>query len=481
MGWPELAGQTSVKKGFLDPIIALLRWIWDRLERTLLLALKIVFPSRFISPLGFLGMLTVIVFLILGVTGALLLFHFQPIFGDCPPAAPNTTYVPAATCNAAYNSVASITNQVNWGFLIRNIHYQASNAMVLLAVMHMFYQYFAGRYKLRYEILWVTGIILGVVTIIEAYTGYDLIVNIRGQLAINIGRTLTFYSPVIGADLARIIFGFSFDDLAIRFYAFHVFIIPIIMLAIMAVHLPRNLVLDIPVASAITGIILIMGGLFPVDVGIKYNPLAQTQITFPEWYFTSLYSFIRAKGLPPFISGAIIPTIFVLIFTVAPFFDRGRKIAMIDRPFWVALGVASLGQIAIVTVWGFRAANPLVALTDPGQLVIDPTLFFGSLLLAIALGYGFVYAFVRWRRAKVDALRAARKPIPFRRLQPYMFSKSEVYSLLGGLLLLQAFLDVSIFRALIENLNNFVLLEIGMVLVAFAAAVHIYRISSQAK
>jgi hypothetical protein len=113
--------------------------------------------------------------------------------------------------------------------------------------------------------------------------------------------------------------------------------------------------------------------------------------------------------------------------------------------------------------------------------VIDPTLFFGSLLLVTALAYGFVYAFARWRRAKMDALRAARKPIPFRRLQAYMFSKSEVYSLLGGLLLLQAFLDVSIFRALIANLNNFVLLEIGMVLVAFAAAVHIYRISSQAK
>src|SRR5438874_2818896 len=426
-------------------------------------------------------MLTVIVFLILGVTGALLLFHFQPIFGDCPPAAPNTTYVPAATCNSAFNSVSSINNQVNWGFLIRNIHYQASNAMVLLAVMHMFYQYFAGRYKLRYEILWVTGIILGVVTIIEAYTGYDLIFNIRGQLAINIGQTLTYYTPVLGANLAQIIFGFGFNDLTIRFYAFHVFIIPIIMLAIMSVHLPRNLVLDIPVASAITGIILILGGLFPVEVGVAYIPSLPTQITFPEWYFTSLYAFIRVKGLDPFIAGAIIPTIFVLIFLLVPFFDRGRKIAMVDRPFWVALGVAALGQIAIVTVWGFRAANPLVVLTDPGQLVIDPTLFFGSLLLAIALGYGFTYAFVRWRRAKIDALRAARKPIPFRRLQPYMFSKSEVYSLLGGLLLLQAFLDVSIFRALVANLNNFVLLEIGMVLVAFAAAVHIYRISSQAR
>jgi len=476
-----LGAPSSKKKGVLDPIIDVLKWTWVRLERTLLLGLKIVFPSRFISPMGFLGMLTLIVFIILGVTGALLLFHFTPFFGNCPPATNGTTYVPANTCNQAFNSVQSINNDVSWGQIVRNIHYHASNAMVLLAVMHMFYQYFGGRYKLRYEILWVTGIVLGVVTVIEAYTGYDLIFNIRGQLAINIGQTLTFYSPVIGANLAQIIFGFSFNDLAIRFYAFHVFIIPIIMLAIMAVHLPRNLVLDIPVASAITGIILIMGGLFPVDVGVKYDPNLATQITFPEWYFTSLYAFIRVHGLNPFIAGAIIPAIFVLIFLVVPFFDRGRKIALVDRPFWIALGVAALGQIAIVTVWGFRAANPLIALQNENQLVIDPTLFAGSLLIGTALAYGSVYAYVRWRRAKIDQLRAARKPLPFRRLQPYILSKGEVYALLGGLLVLQGFLDVAVFRALLDNLNNFALLEIGMVLVAFAAAAHIYRVASQTR
>ncbi len=469
------------KKGVLDPLIALLKWTWERLERTLLLGLKIVFPSRFISPLGFLGMLTLIVFIILGVTGALLLFHFVPFFGNCAPAPPNATYVPATTCNQAFNSVQSINNQVSWGSIVRNIHYHASNAMVLLAVMHMFYQYFGGRYKLRYEILWVTGIILGVVTVLEAYTGYDLIFNIRGQLALNIGSTLMYYTPVIGANLAQIIFGFSFNDLVIRFYAFHVFIIPIIMLAIMSVHLPRNLVLDIPVASAITGVILIMGGLFPVEVGVKYDPNLVTQITFPEWYFTSLYALIRVHGLAPLIAGLIIPTIFILVFLVIPFFDRGRKIAMVDRPFWVALGVASLGQIAIVTVWGFRASNPFQPLTDEGQLLIDPALFAGSLLVATGLAYGFVYAFVRWRRAKIEALRAARKPVPFRRVQPYVFGKGEVYSLMGGLLLLQAFLDFSIFRAVLVSLNNFALLEIGMVLVAFAATAHIYRISSQIK
>src|SRR5438046_9058681 len=110
----------------------------------------------------------------------------------------------------------------------------------------------------------ITGVNLGVITIVEAYTGYDLILNIRGQLAINIGRTLTLDSPVIGADLANIIFGFGFSDIVLRFYAFHVFIIPILMLPILSAHLATTLVLCIPFASAITRILLVMGVLFPV-------------------------------------------------------------------------------------------------------------------------------------------------------------------------------------------------------------------------
>jgi len=101
--------------------------------------------------------------------------------------------------------------------------------------------------------------------------------------------------------------------------------------------------------------------------------------------------------------------------------------------------------------------------------------------LASALAYGFVYAYVRWKRSKLDELRAAKKPIPYRKVPPYILSKGEIYSLLGGLLLLQAFLDFSIFRAFLFSLQNFALLEIGMVFIAFAATVHIYRVSTHLK
>src|SRR5437016_5812048 len=145
-------------------------------------------------------MLTFVVFVLLGISGAVLMFHYTPNFGDCSPSAT------ATSCNQAFQSVQSINDQVNWGLIMQNIHYHASNAMDHLAVMHMFYQFFSGRYKLRYEMLWITGLILGQDTVLDDYTGYDLILNLRCQLAINSGRTLTLLSPphqILGTLLAQ--------------------------------------------------------------------------------------------------------------------------------------------------------------------------------------------------------------------------------------------------------------------------------------
>ena len=113
--------------------VAFLAWIWDGLDRTIFTAIKFSFPARFVSPFGFLGMLTFITFVILGISGALLMFYYEPIL------------------DRAWDSVEFINNDVPFGC---NIHYHGSNAMVLLAILHMYYQYFSGRYKIRNEILW---------------------------------------------------------------------------------------------------------------------------------------------------------------------------------------------------------------------------------------------------------------------------------------------------------------------------------------
>ena len=174
--------------------LAFIYWIWDGLDRTIFTAIKFSFPARFVSPFGFLGMLTFITFIILGVSGALLMFYYEPIL------------------DRAWDSVEFINNEVPFGFHIRNIHYHGSNAMVMLALLHMYYQYFSGRYKIRNEILWVTGVILGTVTILEAFTGYDIIFSERAELAISIAASLTNSIPVAGPTIRDAAFGSGFHD-----------------------------------------------------------------------------------------------------------------------------------------------------------------------------------------------------------------------------------------------------------------------------
>ena len=69
--------------------------------------------------------------------------------------------------------------------------------MIFLALAHMYYNYFSGRFKIRNEIIWLTGVIFGTVTVLEAFTGYDILLNTRAVLAVSIGVGLTYSSPMI--------------------------------------------------------------------------------------------------------------------------------------------------------------------------------------------------------------------------------------------------------------------------------------------
>lgn len=448
-----------------NPIQLLIDWLNQRLERTIFMGLKFTLPRKFVSPLGFLGFLTFTTFALLGISGALLMLYYSPtvIFNTATGAV-----------TSPFDSVQNINNVVPFGSALRNIHYHASNAMVLLAVAHMFYQYFSGRYKLRYEVLWVTGIIIGILTIIEAYTGYDLLLNVRGMLAINIGRALARSTPFMGPMAFRLMAGTGLADLILRFYAVHVFIFPMIMILIMMVHFPRYMVLDIPVVSMVAGAIMVIGGLFPVELGAKFIPTAEAGITMPEWYLTGMYAIIRT-GIDRFTAGVVIPMIFVVVFLVVPFIDTSRKLFVRDRPFYTAMGVAGLGQLALTTVWGFRANNIFLPLDSIPQLEIDPFVFFGSVIFIGAAAYALIYM---WLRATAPPPGArpmhARKQFPI-----YKLTQNEWRAVVLSLLGFQVLFDIYSYQAFLASFKNVVLLQIGIGLIAFGILVHLYRIGAE--
>ncbi len=437
------------------------RWLWNGLERTLFLGLKFTFPSRFVSPLGFLGMLTFITFIILGITGALLMFYYEPIL------------------DRAWDSVERINDVIPYGFHMRNIHYHASNAMVFLALAHMYYQYFSGRYKIRNEVLWVTGVILGTVTILEAFTGYDILYNERAELAISIAASLTNSIPVLGPDIRETVFGAGFADFVLRFYALHVFILPIVMLGLMAVHFPRFLVFDVPMVMAVSGAIFVTGGVFPVELGFKFEPASPPGVTVPEWYLTGLYAYLRSQ-YDKFVTGVLWPGLFIGSLALIPFIDRYKKFSWKDRPLVTAIGITSLAQIIVTTYWGFYI-DPDISKSLTERLVIDPILLYVVMLLLVPLSFGFTYMLIKLARhaEMMNKMEAAKRKASGETRKSISLPENWTWVLIVVLLIFQVYLNLSAYYAATAGFRNVELFLVGLVLVTFAGIFHIYRYANQ--
>ena len=435
-----------------NSFVRFVRWVYAGVDRTIFMGMKFTFPGRFVSPLGFLGMLTFVIFIILGITGALLMLWYEPIL------------------DRAWTSVQKINDTIPYGFHIRNIHYHASNAMVMMALLHMYYQYFSGRYKIRNEILWVTGVIIGVLTILEAFTGYDIIFSERAELAISIAASLTNSIPVLGPQMREAFFGSGFHDFILRFYTYHVFVLPIALLGLMVFHFPRFMVFDVPMVMAISGAIILTGGVFPVGLGLPFQPETPPGITVPEWYLTGLYAFLRTM-YDKFTTGVAWPGLFIFALLIVPFIDKYKKFSWKDRPLVTAIGITSLAQIIVTTYWGFYIdPDRDKALLE--RLVIDPIFFYLVMILLVPLSFGFTYMMIKLaKHAEANA-----------KLQPKKASKGSMnisqkwlYVLFVVLLAFQVYLNISAYYAVLQGMKNYSLFIIGIMMLVFAAMFHLYR------
>ncbi|MDW8043309.1 MAG: cytochrome b N-terminal domain-containing protein [Nitrososphaerota archaeon] len=432
-------------KTLREAVDALIKWTVDRLERTPFAAFKFTFPKQYISPFGYLGTLTTIVFLVLGVSGAILMFYYTP------------------SVDLAFASVREIQESVPFGFVMRQIHYHASNFMVLLAVFHLYYQYFSGRYKIKNEVLWVTGIILGILTVLEAYTGYNLILNQRAMLAINIGMGLTFSAPVLGPSIAPILMGGGYFDLIVRFYALHVFIIPLLMMLLLAVHVPRALIIDLPMILGVIGAIFVVAGMFPAEIGVRFDP-SKGLVEVPEWYLTSIYAFLRT-GSERFWAGAFLPLLFVIFFLIVPFVDRSKKLSWRDRPFFTAMGIASIVMIIVTTVWGFYVDFSQRTVFD--QLYIEPVIYYGSFGVMTMVSFFITYRYL---------VKPKGRPEPAR---PVVLSPAAGLAAVGITMALTVVFGYLALMTYAQNLPNISMFNMGMAMILLGLMLHFYRHTGQ--
>lgn len=170
-----------------------------------------------------LGIISAILFLTLTVTGVLLMFY----------------YVPATTL--AYSTMKDLQTTIPLGQLVRNMHRWAAHLMVLTVVLHMVRVFYTGAYKKPREFNWQVGVVLLLLTLGASFTGYLLPWDQLSYWAITVGTNIAGYAPALGSQVRAILLGGSDvgQNTLIRFYALHIIVIPLALIALISLHIWR--------------------------------------------------------------------------------------------------------------------------------------------------------------------------------------------------------------------------------------------------
>ncbi len=170
-----------------------------------------------------LGIISVITFLVLGITGLLLMIYYVP------------------SVERAYSYILTLQTQVPFGQLLRNLHRWGAHLMVIVVVLHMARVFYTGAYKPPREFNWVVGVLLLLLTLGASFTGYLLPWDQLAFWAVTVGTSIAGYEPLMGNTIKTILLGGPEvgQETLTRFYALHILLIPGAIALLTSLHLWR--------------------------------------------------------------------------------------------------------------------------------------------------------------------------------------------------------------------------------------------------
>src|SRR5450759_3362576 len=171
-----------------------------------------------------LGGLSFGLFILLVLTGALLMLYYRP-------SAPQ-----------AYWDMKDLQFVVSSGQFLRNMHRWSAHAMVAIVFLHMLRVFYTGAYRPPKEFNWVIGVILLVTTILLSYTGYLLPWDQLSFWGISVGTNMIRAMPLgVGEKVSFLLLGGNIvgENALVRFYVLHCFIIPVAAIMLMVIHFWR--------------------------------------------------------------------------------------------------------------------------------------------------------------------------------------------------------------------------------------------------
>jgi ubiquinol-cytochrome c reductase cytochrome b subunit len=286
-------------------------------------------------------------------------------------------YVPAP--DHAYDSVRFIMDVLPFGRILRGLHFFGASFIVVAAVVHMMRVVALGSYKKPREATWLTGILLLLLILAFALSGYLLPWDQKAYWATTVTINVARSGP-LGEFIAGVLRGGS--DLGaltlLRWYSAHVLLLPFCLIVFIVAHVylmrrhgisgpvepvdgparpffPYHALKDTFVVALVFAVLFGLAATIPAPLDAVADPTDATYVPRPEWYFLSLFQLLKyfPGPLEP-VATVGVPGLVVLFLVLLPFLGHNTKRRIRDRPLvtggfmLIGLGITSL------TVMGLR-------------------------------------------------------------------------------------------------------------------------------
>ncbi len=334
-----------------------------------------------------LGSASLTLFGVLFVTGMFLALGYAPSVSD------------------AHASTQYLAHQVPFGGLLLGLHYWAASALVVVVTLHLLRVFFMGAFKFPRELSWTSGIVLFVVVLVFAFTGYLLPWDNTAFFATRVGINIAGSVPLLGPPLATLLRGGPELGAATltRFFAIHVLFLPAVALTFITAHLflvvrngiaapprrreltllgpghgpgamlattarlpqgeravqegdrfyPRHVFYDAVVSFAVVLVVFLLATLFPVPDSGNADPTNTSFVPRPAWYFLGFFQLLKIFSGPlEAVATAGIPLLLFGALLLVPWLDRGSNRHPLNRPVATVAGLAGILAVAILTVLG---------------------------------------------------------------------------------------------------------------------------------